>query len=128
MPTTESASPGSTAVETPAMTSAEVRQRLVDALILDLIGPIADPGRESERLEQPPSRWYLTGFLVPSDRPSVDLPADDDEDEDEEDDLFGSDDDPVDEPTAEATLLDDSDRNAVVLTTRRPALPSSMGL
>src|SRR3954452_23828292 len=89
------------------MTSAEVRQRLVDALILDLIGPIADPARESERLDQPPSRWYLTGFLVPSDRPSVDLPKDEaEEEEDEEGDLFGSDDDPLDEPTAEATLLD----------------------
>ena len=84
------------------MTSAEVRERLVDALILDLIGPIADPSRVSERLEQSPSRWYLTGFLVPNDRPSIDLPREDDEvDEDEEDELFGPDDDPLDQPTAQ---------------------------
>ena len=111
------------------MTSAEVRQRLVDALILDLIGPIADPSRAGERLEQGPSRWYLTGFLVPSDRPSVDLPKDDDdEDEEEDNDLFGPDDDPLDQPTAESVLVDDSDKNAAVVTSKRNFLPSSMGL
>ena len=47
------------------MTSTEVRQRLVDALRLDLIGP--EPGSDlaSEELPYSPSRWYLTGFLVP---------------------------------------------------------------
>jgi hypothetical protein len=111
------------------MNSAEVRNRLVDALILDLIGPIADPSRADERLEQGPSRWYLTGFLIPSDRPSIDLPKDDDEEDDEDDDdLFGSDDDPLDQPTAEGALVDDSDQNAVVSMPRRQMLPSSMGL
>ena len=38
-------------------TSAEVRAELVQALVLDLIGPIDDPGRTDERLEQAPSRW-----------------------------------------------------------------------
>jgi hypothetical protein len=116
------------------MTSAEVCGRLVEALILDLIGPIADLSRANERLEQSPSRWYLTGFLVPSARASVDLAKndddnDDEEDEDEEDnDQYGSDDDPLDQPTAESVLTDDSDKNAVVVTSKRNFLPSSMGL
>jgi len=47
------------------MTSVEVRRRLVDALQLDLVGPSADLGNPKEILPQAPSRWYLTGFLVP---------------------------------------------------------------
>jgi len=47
------------------MTPADVRTRLTSALRLDLIGP--DPGEPqvTEVLNVPPSRWYLTGFLVP---------------------------------------------------------------
>src|SRR2546430_13567941 len=46
-------------------TSVEIRDELVKVLRLDLVGP--DPGdpHETETLPQPPSRWYLTGFLVP---------------------------------------------------------------
>ena len=109
------------------MTSSNVRDKLVEALVLDLIGPIHDPARATERLDQSPSRWYLTGFLVPRDRPSKDLPANEDED-DEENDLFGSDDDPVDEPTAEAVVDDDADKSATTMTGKRQILPSSMGL
>jgi hypothetical protein len=43
----------------------EVRSRLVKALQLDLIGPGPGDALESELLRQAPSRWYLTGFLVP---------------------------------------------------------------
>src|SRR5690349_3744227 len=43
--------------------SAEVRTHLVRAMKSDLIGPFAEEG--AEVLEVPPSRWYLTGFLVP---------------------------------------------------------------
>ena len=46
----------------------------------------------------------------------------------EDDDLFGSDDDPVDEPTADTLPIDDSDKAAVVVTSKRQVLPSSMGL
>ena len=42
--------------------------------------------------------------------------------------LFGSDDDPVDEPTADTLPIDDSDKAAVVVTSKRQVLPSSMGL
>lgn len=47
-------------------TSAQIRQQLVDALHSDLIGPgWDDTTRRHERLSQPPSVWYTTGFLVP---------------------------------------------------------------
>jgi hypothetical protein len=49
------------------MTPVEVRSQLVDALRLDLVGPDAARGlgTPDEILAQPPSRWYLTGFLAP---------------------------------------------------------------
>jgi hypothetical protein len=47
--------------------SAQIRQQLVEALQLDLIGPgWDDMARRHERLPQPPSIWYTTGFLVPN--------------------------------------------------------------
>jgi hypothetical protein len=51
------------------MTPVEVRDRLVQALGLDLIGPDRGSEHLAEILPQPPSRWYLTGFLVPQDAP-----------------------------------------------------------
>ncbi len=48
------------------MESIEVRQRLVEPLLLDLVGPFPGSPLESETLPQTPSRWYLTGFLVPT--------------------------------------------------------------
>src|SRR6266852_2350291 len=52
------------------MTSAEVRSKLVEALELDLVGPRPGLGAADEILPQSPSRWYLTGFLVPIDAAS----------------------------------------------------------
>jgi Helicase conserved C-terminal domain len=48
-------------------TSAEVRQQLVTALTLDLVGPDSQAADhyQTEILPQAPSKWYLTGFLVP---------------------------------------------------------------
>ncbi|HRZ07399.1 MAG TPA: helicase, partial [Candidatus Competibacteraceae bacterium] len=43
------------------MTPAAVRDRLIDALRLDLVGPALP----DEQLTESPSRWYLTGFLAP---------------------------------------------------------------
>ncbi|WP_437879073.1 DISARM system helicase DrmA [Sorangium sp. So ce513] len=43
------------------MDPVDVRDRLVDVLREDLIGP-TEP---EEALQESPSRWYLTGFLVP---------------------------------------------------------------
>ncbi len=44
------------------MTQVAIRDALVAALEADMIGPMA----RDEVLETRPSRWYLTGFLVPS--------------------------------------------------------------
>src|SRR6185295_6479949 len=41
----------------------------VEALRLDLVGPSNDHAFGRELLAEPPTRWYLTGFLVPSDAP-----------------------------------------------------------
>ncbi|WP_437939472.1 DISARM system helicase DrmA [Sorangium sp. So ce341] len=54
-------------------TAAEIRQKLVDTLALDLVGPGPGHPLENERLweSEPPSRWYLTGFLVPTEAPEA---------------------------------------------------------
>jgi len=51
------------------MDSAEIRGRLVDVLRSDLVGPEPGSPLESEALATPPSRQYLTGFLVPFEAP-----------------------------------------------------------
>ncbi|MCP4814246.1 MAG: helicase, partial [Planctomycetaceae bacterium] len=48
------------------MNPIDVRAQLIDALNLDLVGPTGDRGDRDERLSQAPSRWYLTGLLVPN--------------------------------------------------------------
>lgn len=48
-------------------TSVEIRKSLTDALRLDLVGPHVGLGNPEEVLPEPPSRWYLTGFIVPID-------------------------------------------------------------
>ncbi|MDF5729102.1 MAG: DISARM system helicase DrmA [Rhizonema sp. PD38] len=63
-------------------TSAEVRSHLIDALQLDLVGPTPDNVIHAEEiLDQAPSKWYLTGFLVPYGSPTEQR-ADDAGDED----------------------------------------------
>ncbi len=67
----------------PETTSLEVRERLVDALKLDLVGPWVDHPLAEESLPGwiRPSTWYLTGFLSPSGTPpeqSADVDEDDD--------------------------------------------------
>lgn len=52
--------------------SAEVRSQLIETLRLDLIGPHRGHELENEALPTPPSRWYLTGFLVPHEAAEVD--------------------------------------------------------
>jgi hypothetical protein len=51
------------------MTSVEVRSELAEALKLDLIGPDNDHVFATELLPDPPSRWYLSGFLIPTEAP-----------------------------------------------------------
>lgn len=51
----------------PKAGSAAVRAHLVDVLRRDLIGPgPLDADIVDERLDAPPSRWYLAGFLAPA--------------------------------------------------------------
>lgn len=54
---------------TPPTDSRAVRQGIVDALRLDLIGPDNDHECAHELLPESPYRWYLTGYLVPADAP-----------------------------------------------------------
>ena len=68
----------------PSPTSEQVRQRLVEGLELDLIGPGSDHPLALEVLPQVPSRWYLAGFLVPTGSTTPEF------DEDENQDLVGS--------------------------------------
>ncbi|MYB37488.1 MAG: helicase [Gammaproteobacteria bacterium] len=67
-------------------TSPEVRDRIVKALHLDLVGPSAKHSLDEEKFNgwERPSNWYLTGFLVPSDAP-LEQRADADEEDDAED-------------------------------------------
>ena len=99
---------------TPPPDSVSVRQHLVEALRLDLIGPrLQDQALQHERLPQAPSRWYLTGFLVPTNAPDEQRAQDAEEE--------------FDEPTEPIHGSDDSttpDRGSG----KRNFLPSSIGL
>lgn len=55
------------ATSPPQLTPVEIRQRLVETLELDLIGPWPGHELEQEMLHRRnrPSNWYLTGFLIP---------------------------------------------------------------
>jgi len=96
-------------------TSVEVRDRLVKALKLDLVGPLGGDALASECLPGwvRPSSWYLTGFLIP-----VGTPPDKSADADEDDD--------VDVVPETAGLLEESndERKAA----KKGYFPSSMGL
>ena len=63
------------------MQPVNIRSQLIDALVLDLVGPAPGLGNATEVLNQFPSRWYLTGFLVPT---SDDQKQDDDADDEME--------------------------------------------
>jgi hypothetical protein len=65
-------------------TSLEVRGRIVNALKLDLVGPLAGDALANECLPGwvRPSNWYLTGFLIP-----VGTPPEKSSDADEDDDI-----------------------------------------
>ena len=95
------------------MSALEVRGELVDALRLDLVGPDNNHAFAHELLPDAPSRWYLTGFLVPKNAP---VEQRTDETSTEEIDAAG-----------DTQGMDDAsppDRAAA----RRSFLPSSMGL
>ncbi|HEY3566878.1 MAG TPA: DISARM system helicase DrmA [Thermoanaerobaculia bacterium] len=95
--------------------SLEVRARLVEALKLDLVGPWAGHELAEERLYgwERPSKWYLTGFLIP-----VGTPPEERSDADEQDNM--------DEVPESAGPAEESaeERKAA----RKGYFPSSMGL
>lgn len=98
----------------PITSSEAARDYLVGALRLDLIGPRPqDSELQRERLQQAPSRWYLTGFLVPSDAPIEQRAQDNDEE--------------FDEP-AEQTYASDDSSTPERGSGKRNFLPASIGL
>jgi hypothetical protein len=101
-----------------ARTPAEVREELVRALRLDLVGPAAhhppDAAYEREQLPMSPSRWYLTGFLVPTNAPDEQRS---DEASQEEMDLAG-----------DADIDGDDDQAPEKTAARRVQFPASIGL
>ncbi|MBB4287233.1 DISARM system helicase DrmA [Roseospira goensis] len=107
-------------------TPSAIRSQLVDVLRRDLVGPAPQPTDADlarERLKEPPSRWYLTGFIAPAEDP------------------VGAADDPTMQEDRE-TLLETEDTDASVLgdgaaddeaaddtpAAKRRFLPSSVGL
>ncbi len=61
-----------------SITSAQVRDILVNALEFDLIGPTPDDMEHArEIINSPPTKWYLTGFLCPKGAPIKDRIDDD---------------------------------------------------
>ena len=98
-------------------TSAEIRQRLIETLQLDLVGPGPGHALESERLwdSEAPSRWYLTGFLVPTEAPESQ--RHDPESEEVLDAVVGSDEGPG-----------DDDVEPDKAPARKVFLPSSLGI
>jgi hypothetical protein len=98
--------------------SQRVREEIVRALRLDLVGPSAhhpvDAAYQAERLPMSPSRWYLTGFLVPSTAPDDQRS---DEASQEELDLAG-----------DADIDGDDDQIPEKAAPRRVLFPSSIGL
>jgi hypothetical protein len=74
-------------------TSAEARDKLVEALELDLIGPSNGHPFERELLPRSPRTWYLTGMLVPVDAKveAREDPASDDDIDDAAGDTGGDD-------------------------------------
>ena len=49
----------------------EVREQLTKSITLDLIGLIGAIGDQLETISQQPSKWYLSGFLVPTESSEV---------------------------------------------------------
>jgi Helicase conserved C-terminal domain len=97
-------------------TSAEVRQKLVQALTLDLVGPDsqAEDHYQNEILTQTPSKWYLTGFLVPYEA-SIQERSDETGDDGLE----------LEAPSTKAT---DDETTPETASARRAPFPSSIGL
>ncbi len=94
--------------------AAAVRTQLIEALQLDLVGPSPDDlDHAEEELPQAPSKWYLSGFLVPYE---ADLSQRTDDTGNDEFDQLGQKSSGDDDTTPEAASA------------RKAFFPSSMGL
>jgi hypothetical protein len=95
----------------------DVRTQLIEALELDLIGPRTAHEPHARYAEEvlpiAPSKWYLTGFLVPYEAPASQRADDDGEDTL---DLLGR------------TIEGDDDNAPEAASARKAFFPSSMGL
>ena len=97
------------------MTPADVRARLNHAIRLDLVGPEPDDPQVNEILNVPPSRWYLTGFLIP-----WSAPVRQKQDEDDAQGELGT--------VEPATAADEDDKADEPPAARRGHFPSSIGI
>jgi hypothetical protein len=108
-------------------TSTEIRSKLVDTFRRDLVGPHPEKDADlaQERLNENPSRWYLSGFLAPADDPlTLDGDAEDDDPTAQEELEIE-----VSEPDVEGAGGAAGDTaEAETPNTRRRFLPSSIGL
>ena len=99
----------------PPVDSRAVRERLVEALRLDLVGPWAGHELDAEQLpgRERPSNWYVAGFLIPTGAPP-ERSADADEDDD------------LDTVPESAGLAEESNEERKAA--RKAFFPSSIGL
>jgi Helicase conserved C-terminal domain len=91
--------------------STAVRDRIVEALRLDLVGPDNAHPFAQELLPESPGHWYLTGFLVPAGAPleqRVDATSDDEIDSGAAAAGSPDDDTPPERPAAQKGLLSSS--------------------
>jgi len=99
------------------ITSQAVRSELVEGLRLDLVGPDNDHACAKELLPEPPTRWYLTGFLTPAGA-QLDDPDQGDDDLDSGGDQPGAADDagPPDKGAAKRGIMPSSSGVSVLVT------------
>jgi hypothetical protein len=105
----------------------DVRSGLIDLFRRDLVGPgPRDGDLAKERLNENPSRWYLTGFLAPADDPlAQDGPAVSEDDPTVPDELELDSEEPAEEGAGGAA---GDDEIPEAPSAKRRFLPSSIGL
>lgn len=106
-------------------TSVEIRRHIVDAFRRDLIGPgDQDTDLGTERLKENPSRWYLAGFLAPSEDVFALDGMEDESDPSAQEEMEIE----VEEPDADEAGAAADNEEPETPNTRRRFLPSSIGL
>ncbi len=107
----------------PLLKAVDVRQGLVDLLRRDLIGPHPDFDTDLEReiLDEKPSRWYVSGFIVPAFDGQSGAPDADDAVETETDDMLASE-------ALDSSRESQDEQDAPDQPPRDRFLPSSLGL